>query len=72
VEVLLNTPHVSELILKGDIGGIKQAIRDTTQEDMQNFDTAIYHLYKDGRVDLEQALAYADSSVDLEAKINFG
>lgn len=72
VEVLLNTPHVSELILNGDIGGIKQAIRETTQEDMQNFDTAIYHLYKEGRVELEQALAYADSSVDLEAKINFG
>lgn len=72
VEVLLNTPHVSDLILKGDIGGIKQAIRETNQEDMQNFDTAIYHLYKEGRVDLEHALAYADSSVDLEAKINFG
>ena len=39
---------------------------------MQSFDTSLYRLYKDGRVTLEDALAYADSSVDLEAKINFG
>jgi twitching motility protein PilU len=72
VEVLLNTPHIAELILKGDIGGIKQAIRETSQGDMQSFDIALYKLYKDGRIDLERALAYADSSVDLEARINFG
>ena len=72
VEVLLNTPHVAELMLKGDVGGIKTALKESTQEDMQSFDTALYRLYKDGRISLEDALAYADSSVDLEAKINFG
>jgi twitching motility protein PilU len=72
VEVLLNTPHIAELMLKGDIGGIKQAIRETSQGDMQSFDMALYRLYKEGRIDLGQALAYADSSVDLEARINFG
>jgi twitching motility protein PilU len=72
VEVLLNTPHISELIHKGDIGGIKQAIRETSQGDMQSFDMSLYKLYKAGIIELEQALAYADSSVDLEARINFG
>jgi twitching motility protein PilU len=72
VEVLLNTPHISELMLKGDVSGIKQAIRETSQGDMQSFDMALYKLYKDGTIDLERALAYADSSVDLEARINFG
>jgi twitching motility protein PilU len=72
VEVLMNTPHIAELITKGDIGGIKQAIRETSQGDMQCFDIALYRLYKEGRIDLERALAYADSSVDLEARINFG
>jgi twitching motility protein PilU len=72
VEVLLNTPHIAELIMKGDIGGIKQAIRETSQGDMQSFDISLYKLYKEGRIDLEHALAYADSSVDLEARINFG
>jgi twitching motility protein PilU len=72
VEVLLNTPHIAELVSKGDIGGIKQAIRETSQGDIQSFDLALYKLYKEGRIDLERALAYADSSVDLEARINFG
>jgi twitching motility protein PilU len=72
VEVLINTPHIAELISNGDIGGIKQAIRETTQGDIQSFDVALYRLYKAGRIDLERALAYADSSVDLEARINFG
>jgi twitching motility protein PilU len=72
VEVLLNTPHIAELTIKGDIGGIKQAIRETSQGDMQSFDASLYKLYKEGRIDLERALAYADSSVDLEARINFG
>jgi twitching motility protein PilU len=72
VEVLLNTPHIAELILKGDISAIKQAIRETSQGDMQSFDMALYKLYKEGIIDLEHALAYADSSVDLEARINFG
>ena len=72
VEVLLNTPHISELISQGDIGGIKQAIRETTQGDMQSFDSSLFKLFKEGRIDLERALAYADSSVDLEARINFG
>jgi twitching motility protein PilU len=72
VEVLLNTPHISDLMLKGDISGIKQALRETSQGDMQTFDLALYKLYKEGIIDLERALAYADSAVDLEAKINFG
>jgi twitching motility protein PilU len=72
IEVLLNTPHIAELIKKGDIGAIKQAIRETSQGDMQSFDMSLYKLYKAEVIDLEQALAYADSSVDLEARINFG
>ncbi|MGD9386904.1 MAG: PilT/PilU family type 4a pilus ATPase [Gammaproteobacteria bacterium] len=72
VEVLLNTPHIADLMLKGDIGGIKQALRETSQGDMQSFDMSLYKLFKEGAIDLERALAYADSSVDLEARINFG
>jgi twitching motility protein PilU len=72
VEVLLNTPHIADQILKGDIGAIKQALRETVQGDMQSFDMSLYRLYKEGIIDLERALAYADSSVDLEARINFG
>jgi twitching motility protein PilU len=72
VEVLLNTPHVAELIMKGEIGEIKEALRESAEEGMQSFDEALFRLYKDGRITLDHALAYADSSTDLEARINFG
>jgi len=71
-EVMLNTPHISELIKKGDVVGVKEAVRSTTEKDMQSFDVALYSLYKQGKIELEEALKYADSRTNLEAKINFG
>jgi twitching motility protein PilU len=72
VEVLLNTPHVQELIKKGDVVGVKEALWASSEQGMQSFDTALYQLYLDGKVTLEEALKSADSRTNLEAKINFG
>jgi twitching motility protein PilU len=72
VEVLLNTPHIQELIKKGDVIAVKEALRTTTERGMQNFDAALYSLVKQGRIDLEEALNNADSRHNLEARINFG
>ena len=72
VEVLLNTPHIQELIKKGDVLGVKEALRNTSERGMQNFDTALYALVKLGRIELEEALSNADSRSNLEARINFG
>ena len=72
VEVLLNTPHVADLTMKGDVSSIKEALQESNEEGMQSFDASLYHLYKEGLIDLEVALSNADSSTDLEAKINFG
>jgi len=72
VEVLLNTPHIAELIRKGDISGIKEALRDSSEKGMQGFDDSLLGLYRNGQVSLEDALANADSRANLEAKINFG
>jgi twitching motility protein PilU len=72
VEVLINTPHVSDLTAKGDVMGIKEALRDSAEEGMQSFDNAIFGLYKEGLISLEVALSSADSATDLEARINFG
>lgn len=72
VEVLLNTPHVADLTMKGDVSRIKEALQESNEEGMQSFDASLYHLYKEGLIDLEVALSNADSSTDLEAKINFG
>ncbi len=72
VEVLLNTPHVQELIKKGDVVAIKEALRTTTERGMQNFDAALYALVKQGKIDMEEALGSADSRANLETRINFG
>jgi twitching motility protein PilU len=72
VELLLNTPHIKDLILKGDIFAVKEAHRDSSEAGMRNFDAALLDLYKDGTITLEEAMSHADSRADLEAKVNFG
>jgi len=72
MEVMLNTPHMSELVKKGDVIGIKEAIAASSERGIQSFDVALHGLYKDGRVEMAEALANADSRANLEAKINFG
>ncbi len=72
VEIMLNTPHISELILKGDISSVKEAFKDTKEPGMQSFDQALFELYRKGLISMEEALSNADSRSNLEAKINFG
>ncbi|HKT74270.1 MAG TPA: PilT/PilU family type 4a pilus ATPase [Steroidobacteraceae bacterium] len=72
VEVMINTPHISELVKKGDVVGIKEAIASSGERGIQSFDNSLHELYKQGRIGLEEALASADSRANLEAKINFG
>ncbi len=72
IEVMLNTPHIAELIRKGDIMAMKESIRASSERGVQSFDTSLYKLYTDQRISLEEALSSADSRTNLEAKINFG
>ncbi len=72
VEVMLGTPHISDLILKGDVAGVKEALAETTEPGMRSFDTSLYELYKAGKIGMDEALASADSRSNLEARINFG
>ena len=72
VEVMLNTPHISELIKRGDVVGAKEAVRTSTERGIQSFDASLYGLFKQGKIELEEALSNADSRTNLEAKINFG
>lgn len=72
IEVLINTPHISNLILKGALNEIKEAMASSGGKGMKIFDDALFDLYKAKKVSLEEALRNADSRNDLEAKINFG
>jgi twitching motility protein PilU len=72
VEVMLNTPHIAELVKKGDVVSIKEAMFKSAERGIQSFDDALHKLYRENRIELEEALASADSRTNLEAKINFG
>jgi twitching motility protein PilU len=72
VELMLNTPHIKDLILKGDISAVKEAHKESAEQGIQNFDDALLDLYKAGSITLEEAMTHADSRANLEAKINFG
>lgn len=72
VELMINTPHIKDLILKGDIAEVKDALKDSGEKGMQNFDEALLNLYKAGTITLEEAMSHADSRSNLEAKVNFG
>jgi twitching motility protein PilU len=72
VEIMLNTPHIADLILKGKIDEVKEAMQESPEKGMQTFDDSLFDLYKSGKIELEEALRNADSRANLEAKINFG
>jgi twitching motility protein PilU len=72
VEVLINTPYISELIRKSELGEIKQTMEKGGKAGMQTFDQSLFLLFKAGKIELKDALNYADSKTNLEWKINFG
>lgn len=69
VEVLLGTPTVRQKILKGEIDEIKEIMEKSENLGMQTFDTALFKLYREGRITLEEALRNADSANNLRLKI---
>lgn len=61
VEILLNTPYVSDLIEKGKIEEIKDVMSKNNEQGMQTFDQALLKLYYEGAITKENAIRYADS-----------
>jgi len=69
MEILIDTPWVKDLIKKGEVDTLKEAMEKSTQEGGQTFDQALFQLYGDGRISEEHALANADSANNLRIKI---
>ncbi|MDM8546391.1 PilT/PilU family type 4a pilus ATPase [Candidatus Venteria ishoeyi] len=69
IEILLNSPLIQELIINQDVGGIKPIMAKSREIGMQTFDQALFDLYEEGRIDLDTALANADSANELRLKI---
>ncbi len=69
VEVLLNSPLISDLIFKGEIHGIKEIMKKSRELGMQTFDQALFDLYEAGRIGYEDALRFADSTNEVRLNI---
>jgi twitching motility protein PilU len=69
VEVMLQSPYISDLILKGQADQIKAAMANSTELGMQTFDQSLYQLYTSGEITLEQAIENADSKTDLSLRV---
>ena len=69
VEVMLNSPLVSDLIFKGDVSGIKEIMKKSRELGMQTFDQSLFGLYEAGLISYEDALRNADSLNDLRLEI---
>jgi len=70
IEILLDTPRVQDLIKNGKIEEIKEVMEKSEQQGMRTFDSALYHLYREGRISLEEALKNADSANNLRLKVS--
>lgn len=69
IEVLLNSPLISDLIFKGNVHEIKTIMKSSREMGMQTFDMALFDLYEAGKISYEDALRNADSMNELRLQI---
>lgn len=69
IEILLNSPLISDLILKGEIHEIKEIMKKSREEGMITFDQALFELYEADRIEFDEAMRNADSENELRLKI---
>jgi len=70
VEVLLNTKHVQDLITKGEIDRIKDALEQSLSPGSQSFEQALFHHINSGKVSVDEAMAHSDSPTNLHWLLN--
>ncbi len=69
VEVLINSPYIQDLIFKGEVSTIKEAMKKGKELGMITFDQALFEHYENGKIAFEEALRNADSVTDLKLSI---
>ena len=67
-EILINTPMIRDLLRRGQIHELKQAMEESLEAGMESFDQCLFRMYKEGRVEREEALRAADSRDGLALK----
>ncbi|MBS3799966.1 MAG: PilT/PilU family type 4a pilus ATPase [Thioalkalivibrio sp.] len=69
VEILINTPLMADLILKGEVHNMKELMARSREQGMQTFDQALFDLYETRKISYDEALRNADSVNDLRLRI---
>jgi twitching motility protein PilU len=69
IEILINSPLISDLIFKGEVGEIKELMKRSRELGMQTFDQSLFDLYEGQQITYEDALRNADSVNDLRLQI---
>ncbi|MDI6749641.1 MAG: PilT/PilU family type 4a pilus ATPase [Pseudomonadota bacterium] len=69
VEILINSPLISDLIGKGEVHEIKEVMKRSRELGMQTFDQALFDLYEAGKISYEDALRFADSMNEVRLQI---
>ncbi len=69
IEILLGTPRAADLIAKGAVSELKELMEKSGEQGMQTFDMALFKLFKQGKITLEEALKNADSKNNLRLRI---
>ena len=69
IEILLNSPLISDLIFKGEVHEIKEIMKKSREMGMQTFDQALFDLYEGGKIGYEDAMRNADSMNELRLQI---
>ena len=69
LEIMLNSPLISDLIFKGEVAMIKEIMSKSTQLGMQTFDQALFNHYEEGNISYEEAIRNADSQNELRLRI---
>jgi twitching motility protein PilU len=69
IEILLNSPLISDLIFKGEVHEIKEIMKKSRELGMQTFDQALFELYEGGKISYEDAMRNADSMNELRLQI---
>jgi twitching motility protein PilU len=69
VEIMLNTPYISDLIMKGNLEKIKEAMQKGGETGMQTFDQSLLSLYRAGKISMDETVRNADSKTDVTLQI---
>jgi twitching motility protein PilU len=70
IEIMLGTPRVRDLIKEGKVDELKEVIGASEKQGMQSFDTALFKLFQDGRISMEEAIKNADSANNLRVRFS--